>query len=216
MVYSYKYPRPMVTVDIAVFRYAKSTREILLIKRKHHPFEGEWALPGGFIKPDEQLHTAARRELQEETGLRHDFLFPLITADYPQRDPRGRTISFVFGCIQSPPFPDVRGANDAASAAWHNLAALPDLAFDHQDVIRRSLEQLKFDLQTRFHLFTFLPVQFTRSDWDNLSRDFEIASDQASRWIDMALQKEILKKLDQRKFERVNSLQVYYESSKFH
>lgn len=215
MVFTYKYPRPMVTVDIAVFRNAQSTLEILLIQRKHPPFAGEWALPGGFIKPDEQLHVAACRELQEETGLKHNFLFPLATADHPRRDPRGRTISFVFGGIQSPPFPDVRGADDAANAGWYSLSTLPNLAFDHQQVIQRSMEQLKFDLQTRLHLFTFLPVRFTWSDWENLSHEFGFASDQAAFWIDRALQRRLINKLDRYKFERTDSLQAFYDVFRF-
>jgi len=215
MVFTYKYPRPMVTVDVAVFRYVPSGMEILLIQRKHPPFAGEWALPGGFIKPPEKLHQAACRELHEETGLQQEYLFPLVTADDPRRDPRGRTISFAFGCILSPPFPEAKGADDAASAAWHPVSKLPGLAFDHQDFIRRILEHLQFDLKTRFLQFAFLPRHFSYSDWEKLNRESELLSDESGDWVDIAVQKGLLRITGKNVYERSCSLQLLYETDRF-
>jgi len=138
MTYKYEYPRPMITVDILLFRYSKSDLEILLIQRKQPPFKNQWAFPGGYAKIEERLLDAAVRELMEETGVQADYLFPLHYADDPRRDPRGRTISFIFGGIVPPPFPEIRGGNDASRAAWHSLMNLPKLAFDHNDIVRRS------------------------------------------------------------------------------
>ena len=87
--YTYKYPRPMVTVDIILFRFFKENLEILLIQRKNNPFKEKWALPGGFIEMNEPLLEAAKRELKEETAVDNIKLFELKTFGKPGRDPRG-------------------------------------------------------------------------------------------------------------------------------
>lgn len=141
MSFTYEFPRPMVTVDIAVLAPVDSGMGILLIERGQPPFEGSWALPGGFVDIDEELAAAARRELEEETGLDIPDLRQLQTFGKVGRDPRGRTISVVYGAVcaeASVP----RAGDDAARAAWHDLAALPELAFDHSEVISAVVEQL--------------------------------------------------------------------------
>ena len=168
MAYTYQYPRPMVTVDILLYRYADSVIEILLIQRKQPPFKSKWAFPDGYMGMKEKLCDAASGELFEETGVRPDFLFPLTYGDDPDRDPRGRTISFIFGGIVSPPFPEVKAGDDASRAAWYSLIRLPNLAFDHDDILRRSWEQLKRELQTNFLIAAFLPLRFSLSDLQQL------------------------------------------------
>src|SRR5437660_12557768 len=93
--YTYDYPRPAVTVDVVIVTQEKKPR-VLLIRRKHDPFAGMWAIPGGFVDMDEPLEAAARRELHEETGLEADRLEQLYTFGDPDRDPRGRTISVAY------------------------------------------------------------------------------------------------------------------------
>src|SRR5437016_2433978 len=93
--YTYDYPRPAVTVDTVIVTQGPKPR-VLLIRRKHAPFEGMWAIPGGYVEPDETLEVAARRELQEETGIDAKQLEQLHTFGDPGRDPRGRTISVVY------------------------------------------------------------------------------------------------------------------------
>lgn len=143
--YTYEYPRPALTVDIAVIGAASGVQHVLLIRRGSEPFRGRWALPGGFVDEGERLVDAACRELAEETGL---VVEPLVlhqvgTYGDPGRDPRGWTVSVLFACVApvGPTLPDVLGGDDAAEARWFAADALPmPLAFDHDmlvaDVLR--------------------------------------------------------------------------------
>ena len=140
MSYTYQYPRPAVTVDAVVFKNIASNLQVLLIKRKHEPFQGKWALPGGFINMDETLETAAYRELEEETGISNLELHQLHAFSSIDRDPRGRTISIVFWGIVKSNVVAVSG-DDAADAAWFTIDKLPELAFDHQDVLEMALQK---------------------------------------------------------------------------
>ncbi len=135
--YCYEYPRPAVTVDLALFAGEGETLRVLLIRRKYDPFAGRWALPGGFIGIDEPIESAARRELEEETGLRHDgpLTFVGVFAD-PGRDPRGRTISLVYTADLPGRPPAVAGTDDAAEAGWFDPGTVGPLAFDHDDILR--------------------------------------------------------------------------------
>ena len=137
--YIYKYPRPALTVDAIIFR--KGTNELLLIQRAGDPFPGKWALPGGFMDPDELLIDACRRELEEETGLKVHDLAQFKTYDAIDRDPRGRTISVVFhGMAEAGA--SVSGADDAARAEWFSTVQLPELAFDHELIIQEFIQYL--------------------------------------------------------------------------
>ncbi len=131
--YTYKYPRPALTVDAIVL--TKQPAKILLIKRKKDPFAGMWALPGGFIEMDETLEQACRRELKEETGLTAETLTQFKAYGEPDRDPRHRTISIVFYTfLKTPEKP--KGMDDAADAKWFSINNLPPLAFDHQLILK--------------------------------------------------------------------------------
>ncbi len=136
MAYTYEYPRPSVTLDAAILRVPKlEYPEILLIRRGHDPFVGKWALPGGFMEMEETPLTGAARELAEETGLVDLPLKPLFTCGEPNRDPRGRTVTIVFGCLVRDTDKPPKGGDDAAEAGWFNLKKLPEMAFDHRRVI---------------------------------------------------------------------------------
>jgi 8-oxo-dGTP diphosphatase len=213
MAYTYDYPRPMVTVDIVLLRYASSEIEILLIRRKQAPFQSKWALPGGYLGMNERLSEAARRELFEETGVNIDFLFPFTYADQPDRDPRGRTISFIFGGILSPPFPKARAGDDAAGVAWYPLQNLPGLAFDHGDIIQSCRLRLERELHTHFLLAAFLPHRFTRSDLKLLYQEIFPDLSRCSEWLERALEKDIIKEIGQDEFERIVSLEILYSKS---
>jgi 8-oxo-dGTP diphosphatase len=140
--YAYDYPRPAVTVDIVIVtREAK--RRVLLIRRKHAPYEGKWALPGGFVDMDEPLEAAARRELYEETGVRTGTLRQLHTFGDPERDPRGRTISVVYLAEVNPEDVKPEAADDAAAVDWFSLGRPPHMAFDHADILAVARRRLK-------------------------------------------------------------------------
>ncbi len=130
--YTYAYPRPAVTTDAIILK--KETAEILLIRRAKDPFKDRWALPGGFIEMDEVLEIACKRELKEETGLTVEKLEQFRVYDAVDRDPRGRTLSVIFyGFVEKDA--KVKGGDDAAEAAWFRMEHLPELAFDHADII---------------------------------------------------------------------------------
>jgi 8-oxo-dGTP diphosphatase len=142
--YCYDYPRPAVTVDIAVLQWRQDRLNVLLIQRGHEPFAGQWALPGGFVDIDEPLDSAARRELREETGLSDVPLKQLALVGTPGRDPRGRTISAVYYAIVSAGHTvNLQHGDDASAAQWFDPRALPALAFDHTDVLAMVMDRLR-------------------------------------------------------------------------
>jgi 8-oxo-dGTP diphosphatase len=141
--FTYEYPRPSVTVDIVIVTKETKPR-VLLIRRKHPPFEGHWALPGGFIDMDESLEESARRELLEETGVRTGKLVQLATFGDPGRDPRGRTISVVYLARVDPKQLKPRAADDAADVGWFPLhRPPPQLAFDHKAILATARAYLR-------------------------------------------------------------------------
>jgi 8-oxo-dGTP diphosphatase len=140
--FTYDYPRPAVTVDVVIVTREANPR-VLLIRRKHAPFAGMWALPGGFVDMDESLEAAARRELFEETGVRAARLEQLHTFGDPGRDPRGRTISVAYLAQVSRARLKPRAADDAAEVAWHSLRSPPRLAFDHRKIVAHARRHLQ-------------------------------------------------------------------------
>lgn len=132
MSYTYKYPRPAVTTDCVVF--TKEEPKVLLIQRGNEPYKGCWAFPGGFMNMEETAEECAVRELKEETGLTVNQIQQIGAYSKVDRDPRGRTISIAYLAIVDAPTA-VAGMDDAAKAAWFPLSSLPDLAFDHKDIM---------------------------------------------------------------------------------
>jgi 8-oxo-dGTP diphosphatase len=144
--YCYDYPRPALTVDLVALAREDGTVRVLLIRRKHDPFAGRWALPGGFVEIDEPVAEAVRREFREETGLEvaaGDRVVLLGVWSKPRRDPRGRTISLVHVVKMSGRPPQPHGADDASEAAWHDPATVTGLAFDHDEVLAAALSWLE-------------------------------------------------------------------------
>lgn len=139
--FCYDYPHPAVTVDIAVF--SSNALDVLLIQRKHPPFEGHWALPGGFIEMEETLETSARRELEEETGVTDVALIEVGAFGAPSRDPRGRVITIAYATVIEKSTVNVKAGSDASEAAWFSNTELPKLAFDHTEIIQKALERIK-------------------------------------------------------------------------
>lgn len=133
MIYTYAYPRPSVTVDIIVID--KNEGRILLIERGNEPFKNRWALPGGFVDMDEDIHVSAYRELKEETSLSDIELDQFRAYGKPGRDPRGRTISIVYFGILKNDQQDIQAGDDAKNTQWFSLNKLPELAFDHSQII---------------------------------------------------------------------------------
>ncbi len=139
--FSYEYPRPALTVDLVLATREERPR-VLLVKRKHDPFAGSWAIPGGFVDDEEKLIDAARRELKEETGVEIAELEQLYTAGDPGRDPRGWTVSVVYLARVDADAVKPQAADDAAEVGWFPLDGLPALAFDHAMILARARVRL--------------------------------------------------------------------------
>ncbi|WP_346860011.1 NUDIX hydrolase [uncultured Draconibacterium sp.] len=137
--YSYKYPRAALTVDAIVYTKNENLVKVLLIERGNEPFKYKWALPGGFIEMNETLENACIRELAEETGLVLEQMQQFRTYDAIDRDPRHRTISVVF-TAELKLEENVTGSDDAARADWFPISDLPELAFDHTQILRDFIE----------------------------------------------------------------------------
>ena len=141
MAYTYKYPRPAVTADCIVVT-KEAEPKVLLIQRGDQPFRGCWAFPGGFMNMDETTEQCAIRELEEETGLRVSEVYQIGAYSKVDRDPRGRTVTVAYLAIVDEPI-TVNGQDDAAKAQWFSLSALPELAFDHDEIVRDAVKKYK-------------------------------------------------------------------------
>lgn len=159
--YTYRYPHPAVTVDCAVFALDGDKLKVLLIRRDREPYAGSWALPGGFVRSDEGLEAAARRELEEETGVKGLFVEQLGAFGEPGRDPRERVITVAWWAVVKLFEHEVRAASDAREAAWFDVDALPCLAFDHDDILRAALARLRDTARREPLALEFLPAKFT-------------------------------------------------------
>jgi len=159
------YPRPALTVDIVIFTVRDAHLQVLLVCRKEPPFEGEWALPGGFVRLEESLEEAAMRELCEETGIQDAYLEQLYTYGCPQRDPRGRVVTVAYyALIPSDRSIRMEGGSDVSQARWFPVDALPPLAFDHDEIIAYALRRLRYKLEYTAVGFELLPSEFTLSE----------------------------------------------------
>ena len=139
MAYTYKYPRPAVTADCIVIT-KEAEPKVLLIERGDEPFKGCWAFPGGFMNMDETTEQCAIRELEEETGLKVREVHQIGAYSKVDRDPRGRTVTVAYLAIVDVPMA-VKGQDDAAKAQWFPLTALPELAFDHDEIMREAAKK---------------------------------------------------------------------------
>ncbi|MET0066163.1 MAG: NUDIX domain-containing protein [Candidatus Thiodiazotropha sp.] len=171
----YEYPHPAVTTDVVLFSLRDRTLDVLLIQRKNPPFQGMWALPGGFLEMDEDLETCAKRELLEETGIDGVYLEQLGTFGAPQRDPRERVISVTYFALT--PSDDLKpeASSDAARTAWFPVTELPELAFDHDRIIRLARQRLVAKLSYTSIALQMLPECFTLSQ---LQTVYEILLDE--------------------------------------
>jgi 8-oxo-dGTP diphosphatase len=166
--HAYEYPRGALTVDCVVFGLDDQELKVMLIQRGVAPFKGKWALPGGFVRLDETLDEAARRELEEETGLRDIFLEQLYTFGAIDRDPRERVVSVAHYALINLSEHQVHAASDASAAAWFGVHDVPSLAFDHADILQMALERLRGKVRYKPIGFELLPKKFTLSQLQRL------------------------------------------------
>lgn len=166
-----KYERPSVTVDVVMMSLRQRDLQVLLIKRRSWPFEEMWAIPGGFITIDESLEEAAKRELQEKTGVQDVYLEQLYTFGDPGRDPRTRVITVVYFALLDSARLQVRATESASDVGWFSVYELPPLAFDHDKILDYALSRLRGKLDYTTIAFNLLPAHFTLRE---LQRVYEI------------------------------------------
>jgi 8-oxo-dGTP diphosphatase len=156
-------PAATVAVDVAVFTVLEGRLCGLLVKVRHGPFAGWWALPGGRVRPDEPLDAAAGRELREQTGLRNVYLEQLYTFGSPQRDPQGRVVSVAYVALihHRGRFQSARPSDKYSQATWRPVSRLPALAYDHGAVVRTAMARLRAKLEYTNLAYTLLPRAFT-------------------------------------------------------
>jgi len=168
MPHTYQYPRAALTVDCVVFGFDDGELKVLLIERGLEPFKGSWALPGGFVRVDETLDAAARRELAEEAGLTDVFLEQLYTFGTVDRDPRERVVSVAYYALVRLADFSTKAATDAADAQWFPVSQAPKLAFDHAEILATALARLKGKVRYQPIGFELLPPKFTLSQLQHL------------------------------------------------
>ncbi len=168
MPHTYEYPRAALTVDCVVFGFDEAELKVLLIKRGLAPFKGKWALPGGFVRVEETVDAAARRELAEETGLTDVFLEQLYTFGTVHRDPRERVVTVAYYALVPLARHPATGASDADEAAWFPIAELPALAFDHAEILGTAITRLRGKVRYEPIGFELLPEKFTLSQLQHL------------------------------------------------
>ena len=164
--FCYKYPHPAVTSDCVIFGFDGVAIKVLLIQRGIEPYKGKWAFPGGFMQIDETVEECAKRELEEETGLKASSVEQFYTFTDVNRDPRERVITVAHYALVR--LSDVKGGDDAMSAKWFAMNEIPSLAFDHDRILRMAVNRLKERICFEPIGFELLPEIFTMSALQNL------------------------------------------------
>ncbi|KAA1262127.1 Bifunctional NMN adenylyltransferase/Nudix hydrolase [Rubripirellula obstinata] len=228
MSHTYRYPRPALTVDIVVFGLDAEDLQVLLIERDGKPFRGQWALPGGFVDVGESPDDAARRELEEETGLSEIFLEQLYTFGNPGRDPREHVVTIAHYALVNLNEHDVKASSDARNAAWFSINDLPKLAFDHSEILKVALDRLRAKVRYQPIGFELLPKKFTLRQLQHLyelildreldKRNFrkkvlatEIVKETNQFEKDVAHRAARLYRFDQRKYDRMTKQGFNFE-----
>jgi 8-oxo-dGTP diphosphatase len=165
---TYKQPRPALTVDCAVFGLDDGDLKVLLVQRDIDPFTGSWSLPGGFVRIDETLDDAARRELAEETGATNIFLEQLYTFSEVDRDPSDRVVTVGYYSLVKLSDHRIRSATDSKRAAWFAVGDVPSLAFDHGKILKTAHHRLRAKVRYQPIGFELLPQKFTLTQLQKL------------------------------------------------
>jgi 8-oxo-dGTP diphosphatase len=165
------YETPLVTVDIVLCTVIQNRLKVLLIQRKQPPFEHMWAIPGGFIHVGETLEQAASRRLFEETNVNSIYLEQLGSFGEPNRDPRARVITVAYYALVSAEKLNVQAHANAEDVGWFSVTELPELAFDHAEIVEKALAKLKRHLESSSVAFQLLPDKFTLTE---LQRVYEL------------------------------------------
>lgn len=156
------------TVDNVIFGFDEGDLKVLLIKRGEEPYEAEWALPGYFVYPNEDLEAAAKRVLEELTGLKNVFLEQVETFGRPDRHPFGRVITIAYYSLIKISYYHIQPASIAQKAKWHSVSKIQSLAFDHKEILDSCFKRLKKTVKNRPVGFELLPRKFTLTELQHL------------------------------------------------
>lgn len=196
--FTYEYERPALTVDVVIYTIKDGDLKVLLIQRNTEPFKEMWAIPGGFVINGETLEIAAKRELYEETGVKDIYLEQLYSFGNPGRDPRGWVVTVAYFALISSDNLRIIANTDAQDVRWFSAYKLPELAFDHDKILKLALNRLRAKLEYTNVGFQLLPKKFTLTE---LQRTYEIIYD---------------KELDKRNFrKKILSLDVLKQLDEF-
>lgn len=211
--YTYDYPHPAVTTDCVIFGYdQKDGLSVLLVERGIEPYKGHWAFPGGFLRIDEDAEAGARRELEEETGLRAALIEQLGCFSEVNRDPRERVITIAFFALVNKA--EVKGGDDAAAARWFPIISVPSLAFDHDRILRVALSHIKEKIHFKPVGFELLPEVFTMPQLQNLYESIlEVRFDRRN-FAGKMLRLGILEETDERPSDASNRIPIRYRFNK--
>ena len=166
-----RYPSQSATTDIVIFSFFEGRLWVLLVKRKKMPFQGYWAIPGGFVNQDEDLEDSARRELFEETELKNLKLYEFGGFGHPKRDPRTRTITIGYLALVRRDKVKPKAGDDAEEVGWFLAKRPPELAFDHILVLKKARERLKELALLTPAVFELLPGTFTAEQFAGLCKE---------------------------------------------
>lgn len=164
--YCYKYPHPAVTTDSVIFGFDGTKLKVLLIERGQEPHKARWAFPGGFVRMDESCEEGALRELQEETNMSCSYMEQFRTYSNPNRDPRERVITVAYLALVKTQ--EIQAGDDASKAQWFDINEVPQLAFDHDVILRDALKHLRERIHFQPIGFELLPEKFTMRQLQNL------------------------------------------------
>lgn len=164
--FCYRYPHPAVTTDCVIFGFDGTDLNILLIERGIEPYKGRWAFPGGFLNPEECAEEGALRELKEETGLEKAYIEQFHIYSNPRRDPRERVITIAYLALVR--IQNVNGGDDAADARWFPVGKVPQLAFDHDMILRDAMTRLRERIHFHPIGYDLLPEKFTLRELQSL------------------------------------------------
>ena len=201
-----KYFRPSVAVDLVIFSFFSKKLWILLIQRKNQPFQGYWAFPGGFVEKDEDLEESAQRELFEETGLKKVRLIEFGAFGHPLRDPRTRVISIAYLALVRKDKVKPRAGDDAKLVGWFPARKPPELAFDHELILKSALKKLKELCLLKPILAELLPQKFSASELGALCSEIFKRKYSSQELIKNFLAQKLISRIakDQYKFLRSN------------
>lgn len=156
-----KYEKPSVTVDVVIFSIIDKKLKVLLVKRNIEPFKDKWAIPGGFVRINESIDECAKRELEEETGVKDVYLEQLYTFGKIDRDPRGRVITVSYMALINSDRVELKATADVKEAKWFTIGDLPELGFDHKDIVDYALKRLRWKFEYTTVGFSMLGDKFT-------------------------------------------------------